>query len=107
MSRLPAASSRWRSRSLIPCAVIKTVGVSGNDLARSRFVLDREAPRFESRLHDLVVHELPVNRDRARFVNPVDHRERIAHPEAHSHHIRSNHTHAASFRWPGRRQTTI
>ena len=70
----PADSSRRRSRSLMPCAVIRTrVGSTGAAAVHRRATgLARIAnPRaLQVVEHDLVVHELPVDRSPPGIADP-------------------------------------
>ena len=97
ISRLPAASSRARSRSLTPCAVIRTSGVSGIAV-RDRLVRPIRNPRASrSREDDLVVDELAVDRHRAGSATRADRLQGVADPEAHPQHLRPDHSHGDSL----------
>ena len=98
MSRLPSASSRPRSRSLIPCAVISTAGVSGSDVPR-RASSCIAKPRAASRpCTTSLCTSWPWIVTVRRLVDALDHLERVTHPEAKAHHLGPDHSHRSSFR---------
>ena len=92
---LPDETSRRRSRSLMPWAVTRTARSARELRARSS-----DQPRFASRTREPSGRQAPPRCERAGrgshppgIADPLDHLEGVPYAEAHSQHVRPDHTH--------------